>query len=389
VQLFANGTFVGSDTLNGLGQFDVSVSPSTLADGSYAITVRLEDVAGNLSPMSAAMTPPLIIRTKPPGTPSIVLDPGYNTGPSNAVPPQTAAQPQLFDGTSDPNTRVQIFDNGVVIDTFSMGSAGAFSRLENLGQGDHVLTVVASDIAGNTATFAPPQPDGKIGYEVVVNPTALDKDLLFVRAIYFQDLGRQGTLREWQQWLGPLAQANGRFLVANGIERSPEAHERQVVGLYQTYLGRTPAGGEESIWVNALAAGSTLEAVQAGILSSGEYFNRTPAIAGVGGPPSNTTFIEALYIQLLGRTPGQQELNHWLGILPNAGRLAVAGAFLVSAEYRGDVITGYYVNVLKRPTLPSAGEVAGWVNSGLDLISILIRFEASPEYFFRVTGFQP
>jgi subtilisin-like proprotein convertase family protein len=389
VLLYANGVLVGSDTLSGLGQYDVTVSPGSLVDGTYNMKVRLEDVAGNISGVSLAMKPPLIISTKPPGAPSIKLDPGYNTGPANEVPPQTAVIPQLFDGTSDPNTNVQIFDNGVVIDSFSMGGAVSFSRLENLADGDHVLTVVATNVAGNTATFAPPQPDGKIGYEVVVNPTALDKDLLLVRALYFQDLGRAGTLPEWQGWLPTLAMPNGRFLVDNAIERSPEARDDQVIGLYQTYLGRKPGNGEELGWVNQLLAGATLESVQAGILGSGEYFNRTPGIVGVAGPASNTTFVEALYSQLLSRTPSPAEVNGWLGVVASSGRTFVAATFLGSAEYRADVVTSYYLSVLRRPTLPSAGEVNGWVNSGLDLISILIQFEASPEYFFRVTGFQP
>ncbi len=389
VQLFANGTFVGTDTLNGLGQYDVTVSPGTLADGTYNMTVRLEDVAGNLSGMSPAMTPPLVISTQAPATPTITLDPAYDTGPAGAVPPVTAAAPQLFDGTSNPGTTVQIFDNGTLIDTFAMGTASTFSRSENLSDGDHVLTVIATDLAGNTATFAPTQTDGKHGYEVEIDPTALSKDLLFIRALYFQDLGRQGSLPEWNSWLTLLGETNGRALVANAIDRSPEARDLQVVGLYRTLLGRTPANGEESGWVNRLLAGATLEQVEAAIMSSTEYYNRAPSIVGAASnTPTNATFVEALYKQLLNRTPAASEVSYWANLVPVVGLDAIAGAFLVSAEYRGDVVLGYYNNILQRPTQPTQAEINGWVNSGLDLTTILIDFEGSEEYFLRVIGFE-
>jgi subtilisin-like proprotein convertase family protein len=390
VLLYANGQLVGTDTLNGLGQYDVTVGPSSLVDGVYNMTVQLEDVAGNFSPMSNPMQPALIVNTKPPTTPTIFLDPGYNTGPAGAVPPETAAVPQQFDGTSDPNTQVQILDSGVVIDTFNMGSARTFSRLENLSDGDHLLTVTAENNAGNTATFAPPQPDGKFGYEIIVNPTALDKDLLFVRALYYQDLGRQGSLPEWQSWLPVLAQNNGRFIVTNAIERSAEAQHHMIIGWYQTYLGRGLGLGEDQGWVNMLLAGATQEQVLADILGSAEYFNHAPNIPGVGGgPATNTTFVKALYLQLLNRQPGSQELANWLTILPQVGNAGVAAAILGSAEYRGNAVVGYYLNVLKRPQPPSPGEINSWVVSGIDLTTMLIDFESTVEYFFRVTGFLP
>jgi Bacterial Ig-like domain/Bacterial pre-peptidase C-terminal domain len=53
VRLFANGVAVGQGTMSSQGAYEITVNP--LADGVYAVTARLEDLAGNLSAPSAAL----------------------------------------------------------------------------------------------------------------------------------------------------------------------------------------------------------------------------------------------------------------------------------------------------------------------------------------------
>ena len=65
---------------------------------------------------------------------------------------------------------------------------------------------------------------------------------------------------------------------------------------------------------------------------------------------------------------------------------------VTSTEYRTDQVTIYYgPTLLGRTVPPSAGEVAGWVNSGLDFTSIRVDFlsHQREHHFFRVTGLQP
>ena len=108
-----------------------------------------------------------------------------------------------------------------------------------------------------------------------------------------------------------------------------------------------------------------------------------------GGTASNSTFIKALYVQLLNRTPSQAEINGWLPVLATVGRTGVANAFLTSVEYRFDTIKTYYSTILRRGPAPTGKEVMGWVNTGADLLSIQIAMEASVEFYFRVTGSFP
>jgi hypothetical protein len=124
------------------------------------------------------------------------------------------------------------------------------------------------------------------------------------------------------------------------------------------------------------------------ILGSQEYFNHAASVPGVGGAPSNATFVTALYAQILNRLPAPPEVDYWVGQI-GRGRATVALAFLLSPEYRTTVVLADYSTVLRRPASPTAAEVAGWVNSGVDITTIRIGFEASVEFYFRITGFMP
>jgi len=384
VQLFANGILVGNDIVNNVGNYTVTAT-TPLSDGVYDVTVRIVDFAGNASPMSAALSPKLIIRTKAPSVPTLQLDPNFATA---GKPNTTAAIPSQYDGTSDPKTGVVIFDNGVQIDSFPEGPAASFVRQLNLSDGQHLLTVTATDSAGNTSTFAPANQDGRFGLEITVNEDALDPSRKFIREIYNDALGRPGSLAEWNGWLPTLGQANGRFLVANAINRSLEARDFTVSQWYSTYLGRQPLNGEERGWANLMFTNhQTEEQTLAQILGTQEYFNHAAAV--IGQPASNTTFVMALFKQVLNRTGSPAEVNGWVGQIPTIGRSGVAQDFLTSLEYREDVVRSYYITLLRRPTLPSIQEIDSWAKSSLDITSIRVGFESSVEFYFRVTGFMP
>jgi subtilisin-like proprotein convertase family protein len=383
-QLFANGKLVGTSILitpdPGVSTGTYTVTATTpLADGTYDITVRLEDVAGNFSGFSPAMRPPLVIRTTPPTKPTLRLDPVSETSPGSNV---SAFSPQIFDGTADPETQVVIKDNGVVIDTFTQPKGqNTFQRTLTLSDGFHALTVESTEFAGNVAVSDI--------LNITINRDALDPDRKFIRQTYFTALGRTGSLAEWNLWIPVLAQPNGRSLVANAIERSREGRDHLIKGYYRTYLTREASGGEENAWVNAMLAGATEEDVISGILGSPEYFSHAPSIPGIGGTSSDTTFIRAVYTQLLNRDAGQADINIWTALIPTVGRQAMALAVLKSPEYRSLFVRGLYLNVLRRPTAPAQSEINLWVNSNMDLTAIRIGFETSDEYYFRVTGFKP
>ncbi|HEV3446919.1 MAG TPA: DUF4214 domain-containing protein [Gemmataceae bacterium] len=101
-----------------------------------------------------------------------------------------------------------------------------------------------------------------------------------------------------------------------------------------------------------------------------------------GGAATDQTFVKALYLQLLQRPADPGEVNFWVSQIPALGRTGVALTILGPGEYRGNVVRSDYA-ALHRLTPPSPAEVAGWVNSGLDVGRIRASFESTLEFFLN------
>jgi autotransporter-associated beta strand protein len=239
-------------------------------------------------------------------------------------------------------------------------------------------------ITSNGATFYLSYVGGD-GNDVVL--THISANQRYVYALYEHALGRAPSMAEMNAWVDFLAGA-GRQPVAAGIEHSFEARDRLVRSWYVQYLGRPAQNFEEEGLVTFLMSGGTEEQALAGILGSAEYFAHAPAVISMSGTPaSDQTFVIALYEQVLGRpaalvTPG--EVQGWVNTLATESRADVALQFLSGpsgAEYRANVILGYYSTVLNRHTPPLPVELFGWVFSSLDLGSIRVQFETSDEFF--------
>ncbi|HLJ94600.1 MAG TPA: hypothetical protein VKU02_15545 [Gemmataceae bacterium] len=211
----------------------------------------------------------------------------------------------------------------------------------------------------------------------------LDANHSFIQALYQNALGRLGSPAELNGWVGVIV-SSGIGPVVNGIEHSTEARTHLLDSWYIHYLGRTtaPTTSEIQGYLNALQAGASEEQILASILSSAEFFNYANNRLITSGAP-NERFVSALYLLLLNRTPSAGEIQGWIAQFPTLGQLGIANTFLSSAEYRGDVIRGYYTTLLHRSTPPSAAEVNGWVTSGLDLERVRLGFENSMEFYLK------
>jgi uncharacterized repeat protein (TIGR01451 family) len=241
----------------------------------------------------------------------------------------------------------------------------------------------AAGVLNNTATVTPA--GGLVADLNPVDNSATARNVIpdanhaFVQTLYIDFLGRRGSGSELDAWVNALP-GLGQLGVATSISHSPEALKYGVDIYYQIFLSRSAVGGEEMGWVNALENGASEEQVIAGILSSPEfaaYANRL-----VGGADINANFVQMCYRLLLHRSASPAEVNGWVFFLPSVGRAGVALSILESQESRGDFVKQLYGNdLLDRPISPSASEVAGWVNSGLDMLTIKTAMAASTEYF--------
>jgi hypothetical protein len=98
-------------------------------------------------------------------------------------------------------------------------------------------------------------------------------------------------------------------------------------------------------------------------------------------------FVNALYLDFLGRPATSEDVAYWSSRLMNrqVDRYGVATSLSRSDEWISNVITGFYRNTLNRE--PDAAGLRGWINaarSGMPVSQIAAGFYASPEYFATV-----
>ena len=204
---------------------------------------------------------------------------------------------------------------------------------------------------------------------------ALTGNAAYVQALYVTFLKRPGDTanpNDAGSWVNLLNRGGSRSVVADSIFRSAEGLGVQVASLYRSVLGREVEDSGRRAWVGYLQQGGTVEQLTNLLVTSAEYRNR---YAG-----SDAAFVHSLYTRFLLRNPDNAGLAFWQGQVSANGRAEVARALLGSAEFRGLVVRGFYLNLLRRPAAPSQAEITGWVASGLDSVSMQLRFASTYEF---------
>ena len=137
VTLYDGLTVVGTAVVAGNGTW--SVTSAMLAAGVHSLTSTQTDIAGNISPASAALA--LTITS---------LSAALAANPHNG---NGVVYNELFHGAADPNVTVTISDNGVVIGTAMADADGAWSfDLAVLEAGGHALSASVTDLNGHVST---------------------------------------------------------------------------------------------------------------------------------------------------------------------------------------------------------------------------------------------
>jgi hypothetical protein len=118
-----------------------NITPTTpLTDGSHTVQVQVTDPAGNVSPISPAIT--ISIDTSAPVAP-VVSSPAPNANLNDNTP--------TFVGTGEPNATITIYDGTTPICTATVQLNGSWSCTPSspLADGPHTINVTQTDPAGN------------------------------------------------------------------------------------------------------------------------------------------------------------------------------------------------------------------------------------------------
>ncbi|EGN1030608.1 BapA prefix-like domain-containing protein [Salmonella enterica] len=152
ITLYENGTVIGTTTAQPDGAW--SVATSTLASGTHVITAVATDAAGNSSPNSTAFT--LTVDTTAPQTPiltSVVDDVAGGVTGNLANGQITNDNRPTLNGTAEAGSVVSIYDGNTLLGVTSANAGGtwSFTPTTGLNDGTRILTVTATDPAGNVS----------------------------------------------------------------------------------------------------------------------------------------------------------------------------------------------------------------------------------------------
>ena len=154
----------------------------------------------------------------------------------------------------------------------------------------------------------------------------------------------------------PLSAGVSRQQVVYEIEHSTsnEYYTDEVQAAYQQFLHRAADPTGLSAAVNFLAAGGTIEQVDAVLIGSPEYYQNLAGGTSAG-------FAAALYQDALGRPVDSGAAQSVEQFLAQGGTRSQAAAnILASNEYRTDLVQSYYMRFFGRPADPSGEQ--GFIN---------------------------
>jgi signal peptidase I len=151
-----NGSEIGSVIIGEDGTWSFTPAPA-LGEGEHSLTVESVDMAGNVSELSDPQV--IVIDTEAPAVPDAVNISDLSGGNNQPI----------LSGHGQPGDTAQILDNGVVIGEAVVDESGKWSYVPEpaLADGDHSLTVVIKDPAGNASAESDP-------VELVIDTVAPD-----------------------------------------------------------------------------------------------------------------------------------------------------------------------------------------------------------------------
>lgn len=164
-------------------------------------------------------------------------------------------------------------------------------------------------------------------------------NVAFVDAIYQNVLGRPGDVEGARFWIDSIESGRiNRVQMLIAVSDSPEnieatgtsapmrSDEAQILRLYQAAFGRSPDTSGFSFWVNSYRTGQSLQSIAAEFTRSGEWVDR------FGANPTRASLVDALYLNVLGRSPDAAGEQFWVDQLNRRSTASVLVSFSESPE---------------------------------------------------------
>jgi hypothetical protein len=194
----------------------------------------------------------------------------------------------------------------------------------------------------------------------------------WLEAVYHDLLNRPLDSAGLATWGGLLAKGVPRYDVVLDIEGSGEYLHDLVASVFNSCLGRAAAPADLSFWTAQLRSGLSDEQLEAAVLGSPEFFDRS------GG--SKSSFLNGLYEVLLGRPADPSAQAAFSGFTDQQ----VASTVLSSQEYRRDLVNGWFLRFLRHaPGESAASFFVNALGAGDTDEQAIAALLASDEYFHQ------
>jgi len=325
-------------------------------------------------------------------TPALPSSPGLSSVTvtfDHAVDPRTFLPSDVRDFVG-PNGPITVSSVKVVDPATDLQFQISFPAQSSNGSYSFNLSPTITDLAGNELDQSGGYVNGQDPQDSFVFQFALNNsdDGAFVSGSYHDLLGRPADVGGFINLLSAVDIARFQTLIstATSILTSGEARGDLIdnfnnnTGYYPEFLRRLATPSEVAAWVQALNQGETPQQVIASIVGSDEYFTQS-LVGGI-----DATFVNQLYVDLLGRPADSSGLTTFEQQLSSAemlSRVGAANGLDQSTEYQTNLINSDYSKFLGRT--PSSAEVATWLGqfqvSGFTDESLIANIVSSDEYF--------
>jgi hypothetical protein len=201
----------------------------------------------------------------------------------------------------------------------------------------------------------------------------------YVDAVYRALLGRPADPSGLAYWTGRLQSGLTRPGFTGSIARTSEWTQHVVTDLYGKAFGRAPDASGLQFWSSLLQSGYPVSSLAANLYGSAEYYGNA------GG--TNGAYVDALYQDLVHRSPDAAGRSYWVGLLGSGTpRQAVAASLFLSYESNGDRVDALYRSLLGRAPDPAGRDYWAKQLATLDDITLAALLTASDEFFWRAVG---
>jgi hypothetical protein len=167
VRLYEGDQLVGTATAGENGFWSVDLR--NVAEGAHVYRARASDEAGNVSASSEERR--VRVDSQAPTAPTVDLDAASDTGFSDTDDLTRVVRP-AFSGKAEPNSTVRLYEGDRLLGTGTAAESGYywFAVDESLSEGEHRITAIATDAAGNTS-------DASEALNVVIDRKAPDTSI--------------------------------------------------------------------------------------------------------------------------------------------------------------------------------------------------------------------